>query len=539
MKLKILWIMLIANIFCATAFSQPVIVAQKVIGGSNFDGGNVGVAVLKNGGLVVGGNSYSNKSGDKTQNIRGNNDYWITNLNKSGKIQWDKTIGGILNDDFKSVIQTSDGGYALIGESSSYISDEKDEDSRGNTDYWIVKLDNKGNIEWNKTIGGAGNEYIDNVVQTSDGGYILAGSSDSYRSGEKSEDSRGFFDYWVVKLDKNGNVQWDKTIGGSDYEFLSGVELTTDGGVVLAGFSQSSISGEKTENSRGGYDYWIVKLNKEGRIQWDKTIGGDGGDFGRGIQQSDDGGYVMSGISNSNISGEKTDYNRGFFDYWVIKLDKDGKFKKDKTIGGYGDDNEVWCLEKTSDGGYIFGGNSNSYISGEKTEDSRGDYDYWVVKLDKDINIQWDKTIGGYGYEDLFSIKEIQNNHYVLGGYSWSDVGGDKTDPSKGAADYWIVWLNGAGQQETKNVSADVKRPASPDLKADKIFAVYPNPSRDLVNVHISGKATLTLSDQSGKIILVKEINTNGVINVSSLTDGVYYLKSGATGAIQKIIVAK
>lgn len=445
MKFRILGMLLLANFIYASSFAQPVIQTQKVFGGSNVDGGSrVSLAVTNGYGLIIGGSSYSNKSGEKTQNIRGSDDYWLLKLKQNGKIEWDKTIGGILDDNFKSVIQTSDGGYALIGESNSYTSVEKDEDSRGSTDYWIVKLDRKGAVEWNKTIGGGGNEYIDNIVQTSDGGYILAGSSDSYQSGEKSEDSRGYFDYWVVKLDKNGAIQWNKTIGGNSYEFLSGVELTSDGGVVLAGFSQSYISGEKTENSRGNYDFWLVKLTKEGQVQWDKTIGGDGEDYGRGIKQTKEGGYVFSGISNSNISGEKTEDNRGFFDYWVVKLDKMGNVIRDKTIGGNGNDTEVWCLEKVSDGGYIFGGSSNSNTSGEKTEDSRGDYDYWVIKLDENLNIQWDKTIGGNSYDALFNLKEIQQDQFVLSGSSWSDISGDKTEPTRGAADYWVVWLNSA-----------------------------------------------------------------------------------------------
>jgi hypothetical protein len=530
---------LLANFIYASSFTQPVIQAQKALGGSNYDGFRVSLSVTNGYGLIVGGSSYSNKSGEKTQNIRGSNDYWVIKLKQNGKIEWDKTIGGIFDDNFKSVIQTSDGGYALIGESNSITSVEKDEDSRGFTDYWIVKLNKKGDVEWNKTIGGSGTELIDNIVQTSDGGYILAGSSDSYTSGEKSEDSRGFFDYWAVKLDKNGNIQWNKTIGGSGFEFLSGVELTADGGVVLAGFSESNASWEKTENSRGGFDYWLVKLSKEGRIQWDKTIGGDGGDFGRGIKQTNDGGYVISGISDSNISGEKTENGRGFFDYWVIQLDKMGNFRKDKTIGGNGDDTEVWCLEKTSDGGYIFGGTSNSNISGEKTEDSRGDYDYWVVKLDNELNIQWDKTLGGNSYDALYNLKEIQNNQFAVAGLSWSDVSGDKTEPTRGLADYWIVWLNGTGHPEHNDISANSMRPATADLKTKKIFAVYPNPVRDLLNVHTDSKATITLTDQSGKIILTKVIDGNGVINVSALGAGIYYLKSNNTTEIQKLIVTK
>lgn len=546
MKLKILCMILLANFIFASSFTQPVIEAQKVLGGSNYDGGIVNLSVTNGHGLVVGGSSYSNKTGEKSQNIRGSNDYWVIQLKQNGKIEWDRTVGGMFNDNFKSVIQTSDGGYALIGESNSITSVEKDEDSRGSTDYWIVKLNKKGNVEWNKTIGGSGTEYIDNIVQTDDGGYILAGSSDSYGSAdtlaftEKSEDSRGFFDYWAVKLDKNGNIQWDKTIGGNDNEFCSGVELTNDGGVILSGFSISNISGEKTENIRGGFDYWIVKLDNEGNIQWDKTIGGNDGDFGRGIKQTSDGGYVISGISNSNMSGEKTENGRGFFDYWVVKLDKTGNFIKDKTIGGNGDDTEVWSLEKTSDGGYIFGGTSNSNISGEKTEDSRGGYDYWVVKLDNEFNIQWDKTLGGSSYDALYSLKEIQNNQFVVAGLSWSDVSGDKTEPTRGAADYWIVWLNSKGHPEhpeNKNLFANVKRPAITDSR--KIFAIYPNPVRDFVNVHTNSKATLTLTDQSGKIILTKVIDGNGIINLSALSTGVYFLKSNNTAEVKKLILTR
>ena len=351
----------------------------------------------------------------------------------------------------KSIIETSDGGYALIGESNSPISVEKDEDSRGSADYWFVKLDNKGNVEWNKTIGGTGHNYADNIVQTKDGGYVIMGSSDSFQSFEKSENSHGVFDYWVVRVDKKGNILWDKTLGGDNFEFGSPIELTSDGGMLVGGFSSSNISFEKTENSRGDYDYWVVKLDKYGHVQWDKTIGGSGGDFCRGIQQTNNGGYVLAGFSNSNISGEKSENSRGGQDYWVVKLNSVGQLLKQKTIGGNADDNDVWNLEKTKDGGFIFGSGSLSGISGEKSEDSRGDYDYWVVKIDRDLNLQWDKTIGGAAYDALFSIREVEENEYVLGGVSWSDVSGDKTGSSRGLADYWIVWLKDRKRDDHKD----------------------------------------------------------------------------------------
>lgn len=330
--------------------------------------------VTSDGGLIAGGTSYSDSSYEKLQNGKGNGDYWIVKMDKNGAIQWSKTIGGSGNDNFKSIIQTSDGGYAVIGESQSNISYDKTENCRGSSDYWLVKLDSKGSIQWDKTIGGSGTEYIDHIVQTGDGGYILAGSSNSRISGDKTQDSIGYYDYWVVKLDKTGKKLWDKTIGGTDYDWCSPVTLTNDGGVILGGFSLSNISGNKTENSRGGYDYWLVKLDGNGNIQWDKTIGGNADEYCHGLIQTADGGYVIGGSSLSGISGEKTDSSRGGADYWVVKIDKNRKVLWNKTVGGNADD---WCNQmiKTSSGSYMLMGGSQSTASGDKQEDSRGGAD--------------------------------------------------------------------------------------------------------------------------------------------------------------------
>jgi len=519
------------------SFAQPIIKAQRTIGGSLNDA-LWSICLTKDGGLIAGGNSFSNTSGEKTENCRGFDDYWIVKLNFQGKIEWDKTIGGSGGDNLKSVIQTSDGGYAIIGESASNISGEKSENSRGSSDYWLVKLDSLGNIQWDKTIGGSGTEYIDNFRQTSDDGYILAGSSASDISGDKTENGRGATDYWVVKLNKNGKIQWQKTIGGNGYEFCSPVELTIDGGVIIGGFSASNISGEKTENSRGDYDYWIVKLNSKGNIQWDKTIGGNDGDFCRGLKQANDGGYVLAGASWSNKSGEKTENSRGGADYWVVKLNCQGHVQWDKTIGGNADDNEVWCLEKTCDGGNIFGGHSASDISGEKTENSRGDYDYWVVKLDNKGNIQWDKTIGGSDYEEMHAVKEVQKNKYVIGGFSSSGISGDKTQKSRGEVDYWIVKLNYIRHQTEEVVSQNEYSLVKPNINANG-FIIYPNPAKNILYVQSNGKAILSLTDQSGKILLTKTIDGRGSINISGVAAGLYYLKNNTTGATQKVVITK
>lgn len=535
MRQLILFILdLIITVNCALA--QAVIQGQKVIGGSRYDELHSTFATT-DGGLIAAGTSYSNKSGEKTQNTRGGSDYWVVKMNKAGKIEWEKTMGGNGNDYCKAVIQTADGGYVLAGESNSYISVEKSEDSRGATDYWIVKLDATGNIEWDKTIGSTGTELIDNIVQTEDGGYMLAGSSDSYASWEKSENTRGSLDMWVVKLNKSGKKIWDKTIGGYDYDLCSGIQVTRDGGLILAGFSGSGRSGEKSEDNRGFQsDFWIVKLDRKGSIQWDKTIGGTADDYGRGVQQTQDGGYIIAGNSNSNISGEKSENSRGGYDYWVVKLDSAGHFLYDKTMGGDWDEIDVWCLEKTSDGGFIFGGSSYSGISGEKTESSRGASDYWVIKLDNKGDIAWDKTVGGDGYDNLLSIKEAGKNMYSLGGFSWSGVSGDKTFSSRGEADYWVVLLN--DKQSVSKIpeatsNENMKLAGNTDLK------VYPNPARDLINVSHKGSAEFILTDQHGKPVLKKTIENNAVISVAGFAAGVYYLKDMSGGAVQKIVIQK
>lgn len=536
MKQKFINLLLATCIVCCNAVAQPVIKGQRSLGGSDYDQ-VVTTIRTKDGGYLSGGNSTSNKSYEKSENKRGDQDYWIVKMDAEGKVQWDKTIGGIEYEDFKSVIQTYDGGYALIGESNSEISDEKSENSfAGSVDYWLVKLDSAGNIQWDKTIGGNGSEFLDMIVQTKDSGYVLAGSSDSPISGYKTEDSRGYFDYWVVKVNKRGNKVWDKTIGGNDYEFCSPFLLTNDGGILLGGFSASNISGEKTDNSRGDYDIWLVKLNDIGKILWDKTLGGNAFDGAFGIIQETDGSFIISGTSASYISGEKSEDSRGGSDYWLLKTDAKGNKIWDKTFGGNSDDHQGFGgqLIKTADGGYVLGGTSNSYISGEKTEDSRGGNDYWLVKTDASGNKQWDKTIGGYSDDNMGSVLELAPNKYLAAGSSWSFIGSDKKTFARGSLDYWLVNIKYTPTALTENNTSQLSQKLN-----DKIFTVYPNPAKDIINVHLNGTAVVSVVGQSGKIVLTKNITSQDAINVSALPAGIYYIKNNSTGETQKFLISR
>ena len=231
-----------------------------------------------------------------------------------------------------------------------------------------------------KTFGGSGVDVLDALEQTTDGGYILGGYSNSGISGDKSQVSQGDNDYWVVKLDASGQKQWDKTLGGSGPEILYDLLQTTDGGYLLGGYSNSGIGGDKSQGSKGSWDFWVVKLDGSGQKQWDKTLGGDNSDVPRDLQQTAEGGYVIGGYSSSGISGDKTQGLLGLVDYWVVKLDVSGQKQWDKTFGGSGDDASL-ALQQTADGGYILGGYSSSGTSVDKSQMSQGSYDYWIVKL--------------------------------------------------------------------------------------------------------------------------------------------------------------
>ncbi|HKR06808.1 MAG TPA: T9SS type A sorting domain-containing protein [Bacteroidia bacterium] len=414
---------------------------QNTIGGSLNDW-LYSVQQTTDGGYILGGHSGSNISGDKTENSIGGTswDYWVIKTDASGNIQWQNTIGGNDIDILYSIQQTNDGGYILGGYSVSNISGDKTENSIGGADYWIVKTDASGNILWQNTIGGNGDDWLNCVKQTTDGGYILAGHSVSGSSGDKSEINMGGDDYWIVKTDASGNIQWENTIGGNISDAIYSIQQTADGGYILGGWSTSGISGDKTENSNGGADYWIVKTDASGNIQWQNTIGGLGLDALYSIEQTNDGGYILGGYSWSTISGDKTENCIGVDDYWIVKTDASGNIQWQNTIGGNQQD-ELYSIQQTSDGGYILGGLSSSNISGDKTENSNGGLDYWIVKTDSVGNTQWQNSIGGSDRDAFRSIQQTANGGYILCGWSRSNISGDKMESSIGFDDYWIVKL--------------------------------------------------------------------------------------------------
>ncbi|HRI34998.1 MAG TPA: hypothetical protein PLD02_14715, partial [Saprospiraceae bacterium] len=447
MKKLLLLTFLFTSFLCEAQQYLPYIEWQRTLGGNTNDFLK-SIAKTSDGGVILGGSSNSGISGIKTQDSM-MNDVWVVKLDKNHTIEWQKTIGGSNGDGLNSIQETDDKGFILGANSVSNISGDKTENCYGRSDYWIIKLDSSGNIQWQKTIGGNHEDILNDVKQTTDGGYILGGKSYSLdTSGNKTVFGIEGWDYWIVKMDKLGNIQWQKSFGGDNWDEFVEINQTFDGGYIIGGYSKSNISGTKNENTRGEDDYWIIKIDSACNIEWQKTIGGTQIDYLSCILQTPDSGFIVGGLSLSNISGEKTENRKGNgWDYWILKLKSNGIIDWQKTIGGY-DADELKSIKKTNDGGYILAGYSNSDISGDKTEDNIGagywartNYDYWVVKIDSLRNIKWQKTIGGGDQDVLTSIELISDNDLLLGGYSFSNISGDKTENSYGYEDYWIIKL--------------------------------------------------------------------------------------------------
>ncbi len=512
MKTSITFFALLLCIF--TVFAQdPAIIWQKTIGGSDHDVVTTFEAT-SDGGYIIGGRSLSNISGDKTENSHGMRDIWLVKIDATGNIMWQNTIGGNGEDLLISAKQTSDGGYIVGASSDSNISGDKTENSRGGYDYWILKLNASGDITWQKTYGGDQPEYDNIVSQTSDGGYFVCGYSDSGISGDKTEASNGQRDYWALKLDTNGAIVWQNGIGGNLQDQPHGAFQTADGGYMIGGYSRSGISGDKTEVNQGLADNWIVKLDANGSVQWDKSYGGNDNDYMLDMISTTDDGFLLGTYSRSNISGDKSENSQGDYDYWILKVDNSGNILWQNTIGGSEID-YLQDIKQLADGTFMISGFSNSNLSGDKTENSNGGYDYWLVRLDSSGNILSQNTIGGSVDESGPYLLPTADGNFIMACSSDSNISGDKGDDSKGLIDYWVFKTTPSILGVEQNIIGN-------------LITVYPNPSTGDFIIDM-GKEYTDLSVQIYNILgqLISSENYPSAKNITqeiTSAPGVYFV---------------
>lgn len=497
-------------LFSQFGIAQPGIIWQKTMGGNQIDGFSSCV-VGNDSGFLVGGTSNSGINGDKNESSRGSTDVWIIKFTENGTVDWQKTIGGSGSDGLYQIINESD-GYILAATSSSNISGEKSEDRRGLSDYWLFKINNQGSIIWQKTIGGDRSDMQTSVLKTLDNEIIIGGFSDSNISGEKTENRRGAIgehDFWIIKLNGNNEIEWQRTIGGNLDDRLYSILSTLDGGYIFSGDSNSNSSAEKNENCFGEYDIWIVKLNSNGEIEWQKTLGGSGLEVFGDVIVTDDGGFLVGCYSNSSISGNKTQDSNGLSDFWLVKLSSSGVIDWQKVIGGNDKDN-LTSISKNGEIGYVVSGTSKSGISGDKTSFSRGLEDFWVVFINLNGEIIGQNTIGGELYDGIENMLVDDNGRILLGGNSLSNNVGEKTEVNRGGSDYWVMLLEPNTLTIESAIFSEMNVFPNPTTKA--LHFRFPTPfNGKIFQTNSLGKAIQTLEIKNKINFSTEVLGSNGI----------------------------
>ena len=361
-------------------------------------------------------------------------------LNNHIDIDFIKTFGGSNNESAKSITNTSDGGYAILGYTQSL---DGDVINKTNTsyDYWLLKFDQNHNLQWQKTYGGSGDDRGNEVIQTTDGGYAILGNSQS-NDGDVSENF-GFSDYWVSKLDASGNILWEKSLGYAGTDTGISIKETNDLGFLLTGVLDVTASGgngnsKNTKINHAGGDYWVIKLNMAGDKQWSKYYGGTFTDTPYDVIETEDNGYIIVGSSDSadvDISS-----SQGTYDFWVIKINSTGTMVWEKSFGGSEID-EAFSIIKSSDGNYVIVGDTRS--NDKNVSHNNGASDLWIIKISPSGNLLWEKTFGGTSFDAGRSISNTSDNGFLISGSSRS-MDGDLTT-NQGQNDVWVIKIDSNG----------------------------------------------------------------------------------------------
>jgi hypothetical protein len=327
-------------------------------------------------------------------------------------IQWQRCYGGSEGDIVYDIHQFNDSCYILTGLALS--ADGNVTNNKGATDFWAVKVDKIGNLVWQKAYGGTNQDRCYASDITSDGGVIMAGAT--WSNNINVSGNHGDVDAWVVKLDQNGILKWQRCLGGSSWDELWSVQQTTDGGYIAAGRTGST-DGDVT-GWHGALDFWVVKLSATGDIQWQKALGGSLVDIGYAVKQTPDGGYIVTGEASS-MDGDCTGLH-GSADIWVVKLSEEGDLEWQRMLGSTSYETSFDIIN-TVEGGFAVLGQI-TYNDGDIGE-LQGKYDFWVAKLDKNGTIEWEHTYGGSEADYSQSLIQLEDGEYILVGATQSSDG--------------------------------------------------------------------------------------------------------------------
>jgi hypothetical protein len=451
--------------------SPAQITFERTYGESLWDGGFSAQQTLDGGYIIVG----------YTESFPTSREVYLIKTDSLGDSLWTKTYGGSSADQAYSVQQTSDGGYIIVGSTSSFGS--------GGRDVYLLKTNISGDTIWSKTFGGSETDRGWSVQQTSDGGYIIVGETSSFGAGT--------YDVYLIKTSFSGIPLWTRTYGDTLFEYGWAVQQTSDGGYIIVGDTYSFGAGE--------YDVYLIKTDSSGDTLWTRSYGSSQSDYGRFVQQTSDGGYIIAGYTNTGVSGEDT---------YLIKTDSLGDTLWTRSFGGSNADYSR-SVHQTSDGGFIVTGYTYSFGAGL--------IDIYLIKTNSLGDTLWTKTYGGVNDDKGYSVKQTSDGGYMIGGHTYSS--------GAGWADVYLIKTDSLG-----NVQVGVKEEKSVVSDRFSVFRLYqnqPNPFNKLTAINYQLKApnhvSLNIYDITGRLVevLVNEHQEPEIFQVQwegkDRTSGVYF----------------
>ncbi len=458
-------------VFLALSLAAPLAAQttfQRTYGGEESDNGR-SVLQTTDGGYIIAGWTQSFGAGSS--------DVYLVKTDASGDTLWTRTYGGTARDRGYSVAQTTDSGYVITGYTNSF--------GAGSSDVYVVKTAATGDTMWTRTYGGSYDDYGHSVAQTTDGGYVIAGETWSFGAGSH--------DFWLIKTDAFGDTMWTRTFGGTLWDKGYSVAQTADGGYVIAGLTMSFAAGL--------FDVYLVKTDASGDTIWTRTYGGDSSDTGRSVLQTGDGGYVITGCTNSfGVDGDNV---------WLIKTDASGDTMWTRTYGGV-DEDYGYSMAQTADGGYVITGRTYSFGAGRA--------DVWLIKTDAFGDTMWTRTFGGTGDDCGESVRQTTDGGYIIAGYTWSF-----------GAELWDVYLIKTDSAGNSPAIAEPEPPVAREhIKATIVRGVLHMPETEMTNA----QCPMTLLDIAGMRAMNLRAGPNDVRHISP---GIYFVRQAPS--IHKVVI--
>ena len=531
-QLLLLFILILGTIF--TSQAQTCLKWITDAGGNNDDGESEGKVIAVSNGYIICGKTNSNYPAFAVPAGHGN-DAYVVNYDVNGNIVWQHTYGGSGEDFFNTVIQTADGGFIAAGHTSSNDGDVSGNHG-GNGDAWVVKISADGILQWQKCYGGSGNDIFLSIT-AEDTGYIITGTTDS-RDGNITS-WFGNYDVWIVKLSLAGAIAWQSNYGGSKFEESRGIVRNTDGTYTFAGTTLSS-NQQVGSHAGGSYDTWVVKISSTGNIIWKKVYGGKGYDYCNAIARTSDGNIVLGQSSNStdgDVNGT------GAFAMWLLKINpQSGDIIWSKTFSGSPLGTACFGIFSTSDGGVISLGSTGS--ANDVT------WDAFILSVDGNGNKKWSNSLGGTKSDYAKAGVQINNNDLIIL-CSSASTDGDFTSGS-GNPDIWLAKFHNCDNNIVTKAS-----PTNSIIETNTYkFSVYPNPFSSATTISFSiaqsGNVSIQIFDLSGRLIITlankkMEAGNHQLIwnandeNGNAVSSGIYLLRlnTGSYSETKKLSVIK